>query len=132
MKGKLFLFIIALFASVSCSKNDTSKQEVKPKKVKYEVFMSDYSEGNIVIAYASSNQDETKVYVLKEGKFSYETEVIGNFSAYIQTHIKDANGDLVITPKIERTMKIYLDNKVVAEKITKETFDHLDYFVPIK
>ncbi|WP_392421153.1 hypothetical protein ACF3OE_12755 (plasmid) [Capnocytophaga canis] len=132
MKSKFFLFIISLLTAVSCSKNDTSKEEAKLKKVKYEVFMTDYSKGSIFISYLDKDSKSVFDFQLKNGSFIYEFETFGNFSANMQTHIKDLENNVVFEPEIPRTMRIYLNDKVVAEKITKKTFEELDYFISVK
>lgn len=132
MKSKFFLFIISLLTAVSCSKNDTSKEEIKPKKVKYEVFMTDYSKGSIFISYLDKDSKSVSDFQLKNDSFIYEFETFGNFSASMQTHIKDLENNVVFEPEIPRTMRIYLNDKVVAEKITKKTFEELDYFISVK
>ncbi|CEN52798.1 MmpS family transport accessory protein [Capnocytophaga canis] len=132
MKSNFFLFLMSLLALVSCSKNNTSKEENKPKKVKYEVFMTDYSKGSIFISYLDKDSKSVFDFQLKNGSFIYEFETFGNFSASMQTHVKDLENNVVFEPEIPRTMRIYVDDKVVAEKITKETFEELQYFIPVK
>lgn len=132
MKSNFFLFLISLLTAVSCSKNDTSKEEAKLKKVKYEVFMTDYSKGSIFISYLDKDSKSVFDFQLKNGSFIYEFETFGNFSASMQTHIKDLENNVVFEPENPRTMRIYLNDKVVAEKITKKTFEELDYFISVK
>lgn len=131
MKGKFFLFLMSLLALVSCSKDNTSKEENKLKKVKYEVFLSDYTKETLFINYLDKDKVNSD-YHLKKGSFIYEFETEGNFTASIRTHVRDLNDNVITEPTSMITMRIYLNDKQVSEKITNQPFEELDYFIPVK
>ncbi|CEN54411.1 hypothetical protein [Capnocytophaga canis] len=131
MKNNFFLFLISLLALVSCNKNDTLKEETNPQKVKYEVFLSDYTKETLFINYLDKDRVNSD-YHLKKGSFIHEFETEGNFTASIRTHLRDLNDNVVTEPTSMITMRIYLNDKKVAEKVTNQPFEELDYFISVK